>query len=1419
MFDINNRKPFLIKIKMVFAGALLFLLYIIFYYVGNNFYTRRGSMKKLLLGMLVCAAGVALPNNVNGLKTAVAAHDVAALQALLADSDTTVDATFSATLNDNLSHSNLNALSYACYFGHSKMATLILQALEARVASEDLTTEEFSDAVNLEDNYGWTAYLFAVRHNLTVLMGLLETAGATTSSSEYNRTRLMVGAVNYHKSHADFVDWLANDATLLEQTNEATKTVSEESTGTGRNVLMMAIHANPLIVPSIVDQAVADDTLEDLLDETDHHGKSALMYACEFQTAQTAVTGGTLLEILLDAYAETDLHILDLQDDAGMTALMYAAQNNDVATIADLLTAGSNALLLNDANQLAVQLATTDAAKRALVAPVDSGSGKNVLIIAAQIEDEEDSLAAVNAVLAVTDADGDRIVDIDLIDSTGYSALLYAIEQQHHDVITALLQADVDLRVRTSAMIGETLYSYITPIMFAIIMAEDTANTAVRDGDNNLNAVDACLQLLITVNSSGTHLSEAVNVRGDNDDDTGRTALMLAVAYQNGPAVYQLVRLNSLDLDIVSTVSANGSTITNETALMYAIRLDRDLEENDNQDYYGIIAQLLSQNRFTKIDFFDGANQNGLNPLFYAVIYDNQVVIELLLQSGADLRKRLSGLLGDAGICSNVTPLILAVKLAASNVTIEGELDPVIELMLETNIANTHLSSALDLYDNSHGGSEDFNGVTALLYAIGAKNHPVVHALIEAGASLTTQSQLIETEDEVTTTLYTTLTPLMYAVIIADDSNDEDNAYAIAFEIIGHNDESGAENALNDEDLYTDFTALMFAIQNRNHYLTTALLNAGASLSTRFSGTLNIFGQDRLVTNITPLMYAILHATTSITSVWDDFEAEDLNTNDVVVNAILTNETALGNVASWINLQDGDQEEENGFTALMLAVLLQNGPTVYQLVNLSLETAPDVFYFPVNLDKEATVALPYDAEEPTTYYGVTALMLSVLQDNFVSSYAEAANNVDVFYIIRTIAAKDPSSIDEREGVYEEESLVQGTGFNALMFAIENQNAVAVAAIAAESTDYQMIFQVTYEQYEDISFENVTPLMHAIIISDDNDTAVYTGESYVAVDPVIGALVDAVNDTKDASYSMQITQNYDFQENSNYESIHGFTPLLLAVELSNGPAVQVLVNDGADITQQIVFTYIGHRNQPLEDCYLPSMTALRFAILLAGADDDEGYSNTARAQIPSFLIDSLVSQYEGVHPEFDRQETEIDEPNNVDGTGWTALMYAILMDNVTLVEELITAGSSRSASFNNVRGNIYQFEGFELFRRQSDITPFIFVSLTANDTDRTREIYRLIAGIPFGNQEGQVYDANVNEIIDHQDMQGRTASMYGAMTNSSAASYALDNLTYEYEDEGTFYALYSSEDLTDAYGHTSAYYSTHLGANYWDVINN
>lgn len=323
-------------------------------------------MKKILYCLFFYSVALVAYPAPTALQTAIKNHDVALVTTIVSGLESQMFSSLAAELNDSQLHIGLCALSYACYFGHSKIAGLVLQAMQRKVTQEVYTQEEFLDTVNAEDNYGWTAYLFAVRHNLITLMELLQDVGATIVSAEYNRTRLMVAAVNYHKSHPDFLDWLENDGTLLEQTNEQIEDPAEDA-GTGRNVLMMAVHANPLVVPVLCEQAANENVVDQLLSQKDQHARTAFMYACMYQKAQFEVENMTLLQFLFDLYVAHDIDILDEQDDAGMTALMYAAQNNDVATITALMDLGANTLLRNHDDELAIQLATTDAAKAALI--------------------------------------------------------------------------------------------------------------------------------------------------------------------------------------------------------------------------------------------------------------------------------------------------------------------------------------------------------------------------------------------------------------------------------------------------------------------------------------------------------------------------------------------------------------------------------------------------------------------------------------------------------------------------------------------------------------------------------------------------------------------------------------------------------------------------------------------------------------------------------------------------------------------------------------------------------------------------------------------------------------------------------------------------------------------------------------------
>ncbi|KAH6639236.1 ankyrin repeat-containing domain protein [Boeremia exigua] len=304
---------------------------------------------------------------------------------------------------------------------------------------------------------------------------------------------------------------------------------------------------------------------------------------------------------------------------------------------------------------------------------------------------------------------------VDTTDSIGRTALSLAAENGHESMVLLLLQnkASVD----ATGLVGRTPLYYAAMnehVNIVKILIQHGADVELQNGDG--------MSLLASASASG-HLGavktllQHCKVAVDSRDMLGRTPLWSAAFYRHTAVIKALLQIGKARVDTVPYVlrqtplwyaAAQGYADTVQALLQYGTP-----DVNWRDDYYlrpPLLCAVYIQNLNTvrllldtnKVDM-NATDKNHQAPLLLAVALDNESLIKLLLDKGAnaDCRNKLGR-----------TPLSLKASLPGT---------AIIELLLTTRKA------AVDAPDDY--------GRTPLSHAAERGRFDTVRLLVEVGSA------------------------------------------------------------------------------------------------------------------------------------------------------------------------------------------------------------------------------------------------------------------------------------------------------------------------------------------------------------------------------------------------------------------------------------------------------------------------------------------------------------------------------------------------------------------------------------------------------------------------------------------------------------------------------------------------------------
>ena len=482
--------------------------------------------------------------------------------------------------------------------------------------------------------------------------------------------------------------------------------------------------------------------------------------------------------LLIDAIKQDDYKLvrelmelntvdINLQDEDGNTALIFACKNDNYDIVKLLVDKGA------DIN-------------------VQNNNGISPLLAACY--NINDKNAANIAKLLIT-----KGADVNSVDKDQATPLTVILEQETYglygNIVKMLLKNEADVNYKT--------YSGFTPLMLACasetyslnyvrILINNEADIDAKNNDNETALMFACEDGLYTIAKLLVYKGADVNIK--NND--GETAYTLARDYEHDRIVKLLYKAGAED-DILADYNEEFLNSEDRTAvydnLIKGIKHDdldivREILRNNEDDHIDfnykdldgntllILAVKVENENIVKILVDHGANVNETNdnkqtPLMYAVILNYINIVKYLLKNGADVNLRdgddhtindyaniygvddkIMALLEENNYdqldySDNKSMLIEAIK--RGNINAVSNLAFVFGMDLDTQDGNTRdipliLATKLDneiivriLIDaGANVDIKDDNGNTALMISSSKGNENITRILIDAGADM-----------------------------------------------------------------------------------------------------------------------------------------------------------------------------------------------------------------------------------------------------------------------------------------------------------------------------------------------------------------------------------------------------------------------------------------------------------------------------------------------------------------------------------------------------------------------------------------------------------------------------------------------------------------------------------------------------------
>ncbi|XP_028519154.1 rabankyrin-5, partial [Exaiptasia diaphana] len=516
--------------------------------------------------------------------------------------------------------------------------------------------------INSTNDEGKTALMYAVKNGKEDIVELLIKCGADVDISDnQGKTALVYSILHRRESILNLLIERKANVNIVDLT--------------GNSPLIYALqYLTESLVVKIV-KAGAD------VNVMDSQGKTALTYSIQFNKKSLvqlilysgarvvdasylllifAIQNGcdeSALELInfyhnLNCTNETTVDI-DLADENGTTALMYAVKHGKENIVQALINASAHVNAEDNKGNTPLMYLTLDA-NEILHALVKGGANvnhknkesKSVLSHFIQCGCWEIALQLINEGADENlNCTKETSIDIDLADENGTTALMYAVKHGKKKIVQALINAGAhvnaeDNKGKTVLMYASAKYGYIQTVL-SIINAGADVNIVDHQGNTALMAAVNCnsYETVLALLNAGADINIA--------NDIGDTPLTNAVE-QKKSEISTLLYLTKSD---VNTASKNARDDYGNTKLANAVRegdyscakelLAEEANVNiPNNEGKTMLTYAFKSEEFAvslikrKNVLLNIRNTNGRTPLFYAILKNNSSSLHLVEQGG-----------------------------------------------------------------------------------------------------------------------------------------------------------------------------------------------------------------------------------------------------------------------------------------------------------------------------------------------------------------------------------------------------------------------------------------------------------------------------------------------------------------------------------------------------------------------------------------------------------------------------------------------------------------------------------------------------------------------------------------------------------------------------------------------------------------